>query len=442
MKPRWQRLAAIAGLLLPFAALTAYAPPSRLEVDGWENTYLNTYPAHFAAIPKHLIIGTGCWTWTPEAYMPIGSDVAVNTQRATLQSALNTVMDGAGPDRFYGFGRPGVDFERQLISIYGAVRQGNVRSIIYINNPGSLQAFTMPETTIAVLPVLDAIEREYPDLAADAVVYRSHLLASAGHKRNLADRAAKPAWQLWQKRVKDWGWGLAQRWYGIVDGFAFTALPQQRETQGVDAMFREVKANYNNPAACTIRGRGLMDTKLYWAGSGGDEVWQAWLRIAAGLAKARGVAFVYYVPPHLNVPLDRYNAEFKPAFVDRVRTQLEGAGPAAKPHSATIVGHAVGHGLSACDQVYDTEHHFSAGYLLNFAGKLKQARLLLADLAKAGTVAASPEAFAEPSRLERQIPDIKAEPQVLSAEESEKVREDLFRYGDWKLSRPASEAVQ
>jgi hypothetical protein len=123
MTQRRQLLAAIAGLLLPLAALIAYAPPWQLEVDGWENTYLNTYPANFAFTPKHLIIGTGCWTWTPEAYMPIGSDVAVNTQRATLQSALNTVMDGAGPDRFYGFGKPGVDFERQLISIYDAVRR-------------------------------------------------------------------------------------------------------------------------------------------------------------------------------------------------------------------------------------------------------------------------------------------------------------------------------
>jgi hypothetical protein len=144
------------------------------------------------------------------------------------------------------------------------------------------------------------------------------------------------------------------------------------------------------------------------------------------------------------VPLDRYNAEFKPAFVDIVRTRLEaadGTGPALR-HSAIVIDHAVGHGLSACDQVYDTEHHFSAGYLLNFAGKLKQARLLLAELAKDGIIAASPETFRAPSPLERQLPDIKAAPQVLSPEESEKVREDLFRYGDWKLSRPASEAVQ
>jgi hypothetical protein len=135
--------------------------------------------------------------------------------------------------------------------------------------------------------------------------------------------------------------------------------------------------------------------------------------------------------------------------VDIVRTRLEGAdgsGPAEKRtaprHSAIVIDHAVGHGLSACDQVYDTEHHFSAGYLLNFAGKLKQSRLLLAALANDGIIAASPEAFGAPSRLERQLPDIKAEPQVLSTEESEKVREDLFRYGDWKLSRPATEVTQ
>ena len=68
-------IAAIAGVALPFSVLTALAPPWRIELAGLDNYYLSTYPANFAAKPKHLIIGTACWTWTPLASVaadPVG----------------------------------------------------------------------------------------------------------------------------------------------------------------------------------------------------------------------------------------------------------------------------------------------------------------------------------------------------------------------------------
>lgn len=434
-------VAAVAGMVLPLAILLAWSPPSRIELDGWDNYYLSTYPATFSSQPKHLIIGTACWTWTAEAYMPIGSDKAEETQRATLHSALNTMMEGNGPERFYAFGTPEVDFERHLMSIRLAVRQGDVRSIIYINNPGSLQAFTKPENTVRVLPVLADIEREYPELAGDVETYRRILLASEGYQQGVEKvESASSPWgpsllgPSWTgERWSRWLLGLSWRWRGAVDNLAFTPFVKRRTAEGVNDLFQEVKANYNNPVACSAPERGLLPTRLYWAGSGGETAWNAWMRLAVGMAARHGVKFIYYVPPHLNTPRDRYAAEFRPAFVDKVRTAL------APFPNATVIDHAIGHGLSACDQVYDAELHFSAGYLFNFGGKLKQARLFLGALAEHGLLSAPPERFRSPSRWELELPQVRAEPKILSEEETEKVREELFSNEDWKLSLPAED---
>jgi hypothetical protein len=420
----------IAGVAVPFALLTAWAPPWRIELIGLDNYYLSTYPADFPARPKHLVIGTACWTWTPEAYMPLGSDVPVNTQRAALHSALNTLMEGQGSERFYAFGTPEVDFERHLMSVRLAVQQGDVRSIIYINNPGSLQAFTKPRNAVRVLPVLEAIERDYPELAADVSTYREALLASTGYRKG-EEEISRTSWRAAAgERLTAWMLGLSRRLKGAVENMSFTPFAGRRNSQAIDALFKEVKSNYDNPVNCSIPERGLLPRELYWAGSGGDAVWKSWLHLAAGMAARHKIPFVYYVPPHLNVPAERYEAEFRPGFVDKVRAAL------ARFPNAIVIDHAVGHGLSACDQVYDTQQHFSAGYLFNFAGKLKQARLLLAELAGRGIVPASAESFRSPSRWEMALPSVRKEPNILSAQESYKVREDLYRTDDWKLSLP------
>jgi hypothetical protein len=423
-------LALIAGIALPFALLIALAPPWRIELIGLDNYYLSTYPADFYARPKHLVIGTACWTWTPEAYMPLGSDVPVTTQRAALHSALNTLMEGQGSERFYAFGTPEVDFERHLMSVRLAVQQGGVRSIIYINNPGSLQAFTKPRNAVRVLPVLEAIERDYPELTADVKSYREALLASTGYRKG-EEEISRTSWLKGaRQRLTAWMRGLSRRWNGIVENTSFTPFEARRNMQAIGALFEEVKSNYDNPMTCSIPQRALLPQELYWAGSGGDAVWKSWLRLAAGMAARHNIPFVYYVPPHLNVPIERYEAEFRPGFVDKVRAVL------APFPNAAVVDHSVGHGISACDQVYDTQQHFSAGYLFNFAGKLKQSRLLLAELAKRGIVPAPAESFRSPSRWEMALPSVRKEPNILSAQESEKVREDLYRTDDWKLSLP------
>jgi hypothetical protein len=423
-------LALFAGIVLPFGLLMAAAPPWRIELLGLDNYYLSTYPAGFAFKPKHLIIGTACWTWTPEAYMPIGSDVAVLTQRAALHSALNTLMEDEGSERFYGFGTPEADFERHLMSIRLAVEQGAVRSIVYINNPGSLQAFTKPKNAVRVLPVLEAIERDYPELALDVKIYREALLASTGYHKGLEEASQKSWLARAGDRLNWWSLGLSRRWQGMVDGIAFTAFDARRKAKATGRLFDDTRKNYNNPVTCSTPERGLLPQNLYWAGSGGDAVWQSWLRIAVGMARKHGIPFVYYVPPHLNVPAARYETEFRPGFVDRVRAVL------APFPNTMVIDQATGHGLSACDQVYDTQQHFSAGYLLNFAGKLKQSRLLLAELAGRRIVEAPAASFSSPSRWEKELPAVRKEPVILSEEETAKVREDLFSMGEWKLSLP------
>ncbi len=104
------------------------------------------------------------------------------------------------------------------MSIALAVRQGDVRSIIYINNPGSLQAFTKPENTVRVLPVLDAIERDYPELAGDVKVYRrpSAGLRRATRRESLIDRRAPLA--------------LGQRARGLVAARLVLALARGSST--------------------------------------------------------------------------------------------------------------------------------------------------------------------------------------------------------------------
>jgi hypothetical protein len=56
-------------------------------------------------------------------------------------------------------------------------------------------------------------------------------------------------------------------------------------------------------------------------------------------------------------------------------------------------------------------------------------------------VAAPAGAFGSPSHWERELPDVRKEPVILSEEETAKVREDLFRMGEWKLSLPQGSAA-
>ncbi|MEO5336044.1 MAG: hypothetical protein H7841_03975 [Magnetospirillum sp. WYHS-4] len=424
MRARWASF--LLGMALPLVVLLAWAPPWRIERDGWDNYYLDTYPWNFRSQPKHLIVGTGCWTWTTEAYMVSGRHETRNSQKATLHAALNAILDekGGGEERFYGFGRPDVDFERHLISVYQAVRQGDVRSLIYINNPGSLQTFTRPSDTLAALPVLAAIEAEYPRLAEEAKTFRAALLASQGHAQAVVPSATD--------RLSAWADGVARRWQGLRDSVAFTVWPMQRAHHEARTLFEQVRANYDNPAACQARNRTPMPAGQYWIGAGGEATWQAWLRLAAGLAAEHGVRFVYYVPPHLNLSEARYAAEFRPRFVERIKAVL-----AAFPNAA-VVDHAMGHGLSACDQVYDAEKHFASGYLFNFGGKLKQARILLADLAERRIVAGPASRFLPPARWEAALPSLPMPVAMLSEAESEAVREQLISQAEWRLSLPAT----
>ncbi|TAN58984.1 MAG: hypothetical protein EPN26_00700 [Rhodospirillales bacterium] len=423
---RW--LAVLLGFLAPFALVLAFAQPGLGALKGWDNFYLDTYPWNFAQKPKHLIIGTGCWTWTAEAYMQKGGHQQITTQRAALHAALNDILREQAPEeaqRFYAFGRPDVDFDRHLISIYQAVRQGDVKSLVYINNPGSLQAFTRPVNLPAALEVLNEIERGYPELAADAAIYRKALLASNGYAMAVADASPMTAWAK----------GVAKRYRGMVESLAVTPFPGQRDREQGEKLFKEVLANYDNQSTCTTPERGLMPYAQYWIGAGGDEVWQAWLRLAAGLAKAHDVPFVYYIPPHLNLSEERYQAEFQPHFAGRIQKVL------AQFPNAHLVDQAVGHGLSPCDQVYDSERLFGTGYLFNYAGKLKQSRLLLGEMSRLGLLNAEANRFAAPTRRETQLPHLDFLPVVLSDAQTEPVREELIRWNEWKLSRPVGEAT-
>ncbi|MBF0168942.1 MAG: hypothetical protein HQL45_15060 [Alphaproteobacteria bacterium] len=429
-----RRLSALLlGILLPFLAVLVSAPPGWGGLGGWDNFYLDTYPWNFRNQPKHLIIGTGCWTWTAEAYMPKGSHQQVTSQRATLHAALNDVLHEQAPDtsqRFYAFGRPDVDFDRHLVSVHQAVRQGDVKSLVYINNPGSLQAFTRPANLPLVLDVLDDIEKNYPALAQDAATYRAALLASNGYAKAIEAPAS------WQDGISQWSKGIAKRLRGFLDSASFTPYATLRDQEQGDTLFRQVRSNYDNQTTCTTPERALMTPDQYWIGSGGDAVWQAWLRLAAGLANAHGIPFVYYIPPHLNVPEDRYRSEFKPHFADRIAAVLAGL------PNTHLIDHATGHGLSPCDQVYDSERLFGAGYLFNFAGKLKQSRLLLIDLSRLGLLTnTGAMRFAAPTRWEASLPDLGFKPTVLSDAATAPIREELIRWDEWKLSRPKTEVT-
>jgi len=91
-----------------------------------------------------------------------------------------------------------------------------------------------------------------------------------------------------------------------------------------------------------------------------------------------------------------------------------------------VIDHVVGMDYRRAIRSTTRKMRFSAGYLFNFGGKLKQARLFLKTLAEQRILTASAERFATPSRWERMLPPVRAEPRMLSAEKSEEVREELF----------------
>jgi hypothetical protein len=51
-------------------------------------------------------------------------------------------------------------------------------------------------------------------------------------------------------------------------------------------------------------------------------------------------------------------------------------------------------------------------------------------------VKAPASSFSSPSHWEKELPEVRKEPVILSEEETAKVREDLFSMGEWKLSLP------
>jgi hypothetical protein len=107
-----------------------------------------------------------------------------------LDGVLNFVIDNKHTElrgnhfEAYG-GTASLDFDTHLVWIYDALKEKDVKSIIYINGPGALQSFTLPGVLPEVAELLKRIEVEYPSAAVYADKYYNYLIHSEGYQHSL-----------------------------------------------------------------------------------------------------------------------------------------------------------------------------------------------------------------------------------------------------------------
>ena len=304
----------------------------------------------------------------------------------------------------------GGGFDAHLISIYLAAARPSGKTLIYINAPGDLSNFMDSKTTLIASVVLERIRVEYPEAAEEANTYLRYLYGSVGYRKALAELGPD-----WKRRVdpetlefvaKDSppptppaapvkGASFTQRAFRLYD-WSFDRLshvPMIREprprlsrtfdkNERVIQLLDECASRYLDPANDKWV-RRMTKKEDFWVCSGGDEVFRAWAGIVAKICRARGVRFVYYIPPHMHVTPTEYREAFKPEYVDRVKQTF------APYAGVTVIDRTMAPGFNVADLTWWTHFHgvdIKAGYLYNAIGTLKAARILVASLAEAGVL--------------------------------------------------------
>ena len=412
-------------LLLFFLGLTAtlfaffYAAFSyRLATNtlDTENIYKSEYHSNFDEQNKVLLIGTGCWVILSSAYLNSNTgEVAVGGYPARADGLIN-VLSRKHYDldkTFYLYGwKPSGDLETHTVSIFRALQEKNVRALVYTNAPGGLQTFIELEANLGVAPVLEQIVEQYPQAAPFAATYLDALRKSVGYRLAKTKMAIETPRELCKSVAASLEPGRSFK--GIFAAFdrpptppaaqqsrgnSATAYPPitpeayeallARHADDFDRVLETSLQTYGKDGSPSFPFRPMLPAKEFWSCSAG--VFDVWLRMVLSMARQKNVAFVYYIPPHLQVEESQRDM-FHENYTARVAKIL------SEFDNAVLVDHSNLPGFNSCDlapirRVETAPLRFRViywhtGYIFNLIGKIKTMRHLLAALGDAGVVKA------------------------------------------------------
>lgn len=434
-------IAFLAGALLCVAAL------DRLEASTAGDRAEDDPPD----VRKILVLRGACWTGTSDAWYEPSRDALVADAGAGIASMMNFVLRGEhgvrGGVRAYSHGVGGVDVETHLASLRSACAVPGAAAVVYVNAPGALQSFTDARRTLAAERILATIAAEGTAASPHAAEYLAILRRSGGYAEAVRSRArielsgsyaeslrldeaarhgAHPA-DTWMARQAAKLWRIRRGW---LPG----AGPEMEDRRTL-ALLDRCATSYDHPGTRRRPLRRPLPEDLYWAPSGG--AYESWLRLAVELCRERGVRFVYYVPPHLQVTPAEYAAHFGPGFVERVRKVL-----AAYPGDAVLVDHALDRTAVPADLSWFATVggvEVKPGYLFNAIGQYRRCRVLLRSLAGIEGLGVPPPAgdaaWPGEAALPRATGAVEYVPEALSA----KALEAVFQPETLRLTRPAEE---
>jgi len=405
---------------------------------------------------RHLIIQTGCWTFSEDSYFDPNTMSFTGGAETRLDQILNFVIKNKHIElqrnRFevYSRGLPYLDFDSHLILIYDALKEKNVKSIIYFNGPGALQSFTRPAVLPEVAELLTRIEVEYPSAAVYAERYYYYLIHSEGYRQSPKETsvlssvaavsksapaaAPVPATSFYDSLAL----GVAHLRDTLASHLEGTKSTEERATL---AAIEKAATTYSNPMQCDVPLRPSMLPQTYWIASGGQDVWQTWLRMVGEMGKAAHIPIVFYLPPDIPLSADGRTEAFKAEFQNPLRQVLDDY-----PDFKLIDESGKIENFNQCDTLLYTRIEdgrrtaMKLGQVFNAIGKLKQAEMMLSDLSDAGIFSTPINPVSRDRLWERLIPKIVPNFHVMPENERGSFEEIVVRPSVFKLSEPAEVA--
>lgn len=401
--------------------LFAYAP-IRNVVEHYhpklENRYKGEYYSNFDSQNKVLLIGTGCWIILSSAYIDLNTGEVEGGGYAARADGLINVLSKKHYDldkTFYMYGwKPSGDLETHTVSIFQALREKNVSALVYANAPGGLQAFIELEANLGVEPVLQEICVEYPKAAPYAANYLDTLRKSVGRQLAQTKKALQAPKDVFKEmssvlepvrsfnaigavlgrlasrnaplQVSKSDLLIMDSAYPDISPEQYAILSAKNEAD-FDQVLEKSLQSYGKDGSTAYPYRPMMPVKAFWSCSAG--IFDTWLRMVLTMAQQKNVAFVYYIPPQLQID-DTQRELFHTNYTLRVKTIM------SEFNNAFLVDHSNLQGVSCCD-LAPIRHIDSApnkyriivwnpGYIFNFIGKIKTMRNLLASLNELGLV--------------------------------------------------------
>jgi hypothetical protein len=407
------------------------------------------------AIDRHLIIQTGCWAFSEESYFDPNTMSFTGGPETRLDNILNFVIKNKHSElqqnRFEAYGGPAsLDFDTHLIWIYDALKEKNVKSIVYINGPGALQSFTRPEVLPEVAELLKRMAVEYPSAAVYAKQYYNYLIHSEGYRKSpkkpsvLGSVAAvsNPAPAAAPVQATSFYNSLALRVAHLRDTLASRlAGTKSAEERTTLAAIEKAATTYSHPMQCGVPLRPSMLPQTYWIASGGPDVWQTWLRMVGEMGKAAHIPIVFYLPPDIPLSADGRVEAFKSEFLAPLRHVLDDY-----PEFKLIDESGKIENFNQCDTLMYTRIEdgrrtdMKLGQVFNAIGKIKQSEMMLSDLSDAGIFSTPINNVSRDRWWERHIPKIVRNFRAMPEKERESFEELVVRPSVFKLSEPAEVA--